>query len=53
MPVIIPMQVTASNQTLPMNVTQNQESVPGVLDLQIGYKGEKGDKGDTGVGIAS
>ena len=50
MPVIVPMQVTASNQELPMDVTQNQESVPSDIDLRIGYKGEKG---DDGVGIAS
>lgn len=50
MAVIVPMQVTATNESVPVLVEENAENLPGIIDLRIGYKGEKG---DTGVGIAS
>lgn len=50
MAIIVPMQVTATNESVPVQVEENAENLPAAIDLRIGYKGEKG---DTGVGIAS
>ena len=49
-PIIVPMNVTATNESVPVQVEENAENLPAEIDLRIGYKGEKG---DTGVGIAS
>ena len=50
MAIIVPMNVTATNESVPVQVEENAENLPASIDLKIGYKGEKG---DTGVGIAS
>lgn len=49
-PITVPMNVTATNESVPVQVEENAENLPVSIDLRIGYKGEKG---DTGVGIAS
>lgn len=49
-PIIVSMNVSASNQSVPMNTADNLEQMTFRVGAEIGYKGEKG---DTGVGIAS
>ena len=49
-PIIVPMRVTASEQTVPMSVSTNSEDISLRIGAEVGYTGPKG---DTGVGIES